>query len=84
MLGAANFLKIPLIILNILGAHVAMTAPNPPPKQQERAKFEVNKASDTIPMVELKGPQIQKVSIVSVDSDSILAITFLARTHGLT
>lgn len=61
MLYHTNLLKIPLILINGLGVRIALTPPNPTPKPQEREKYNANRAGDTLPMVELKGPQIQKV-----------------------
>lgn len=57
----ATIFKIPLLLLNAYCVHVAFTPPNPPPKKQEKVKYDANRAGDTIPMVELKGPEIQKV-----------------------
>lgn len=61
---SSNLLKVPLILINVLAVHVGLTPPNAPPPPQERAKYNASGAGDTLPMVELKAPLIQKVRLI--------------------
>ena len=64
MLTYSSLLKIPLILVNIVSVHFALTPPNPPPQPEEMAKYNVNNAGDTIPLVQLRFPLIHKVHLL--------------------
>ena len=65
MANPDNVFKIPLILLNACTMYLMNTAPNPPPPPQERDRFVANSAGDTLPMVEIRAPFIQKVGAYS-------------------
>lgn len=63
MANHVNLMKIPLLLLNVVSAHIGLTAPNPTPQPQEMARYDANQAGDALPFVKIKAPEIQKVRL---------------------